>query len=76
VNVIAFVPSVGEELLALDDGDSVSIAGALTPTVWTPKGSNPRPGLDVVAHAVQSAYHVTRKRQAATKPIATELDFE
>lgn len=67
VNVITFSEDVGMALLALDDGDSVSLSGALTPKVWTPPDGEPRPVLDMVAHAVTTAYHVTRKRQAVTK---------
>jgi single-stranded DNA-binding protein len=67
VNVITFSSSVGDALLALDDGDSVSLAGALTPKVWTPPNGEPRPVLDMVAHAVTTAYHVTRKRQAVSQ---------
>jgi len=67
VNVITFSDSVGDALLALDDGDSVSLSGALTPKVWTPQGGEPRAVLDLVAHAITTAYHVTRKRQAVSK---------
>jgi len=67
VNVITFSEDVGTALLALDDGDSVSLSGALTPKVWTPPDGEPRPVLDMVAHAVTTAYHATRKRQAVTK---------
>jgi hypothetical protein len=66
VSVITFSGSVGDALLALDDGDSVSLAGALTPKVWSPPNGEPRPALDMVAHAVLTAYHVTRKRQAVS----------
>jgi len=51
-------------LLALDDGDSISLAGTLTPKVWEDKNGATRPALDMVAHAVLTAYHVTRKRKA------------
>lgn len=63
VNVIAFSESVGASLLALDDGDSVSISGALTPKAWTDRSGEVKPSLDIVAHAVLTTYHVTRKRQ-------------
>ena len=67
VSVIAFSDSACDALLALDDGDSVAIAGELTPTVYFPKdGSDPRPSLDLVAHRVLSEYHVARKRKAMT----------
>jgi hypothetical protein len=40
------------------------LSGALTPKVWTDREGNARPALDLVAHAVLSPYHVTRKRNA------------
>lgn len=64
VNVITFSESTGAALLALDDGDSVALSGALTPKVWTDKNGETRPALDMVAHAVLTSYHVKRKRQA------------
>jgi single-stranded DNA-binding protein len=66
VNVITFSERVGDALLALEDGDSVSLSGALTPKVWTPPNGEPRAVLDLVAHAVMTAYHVKRKRQAVS----------
>lgn len=68
VNVIAFSERVGAILLALDDGDSVSLSGPLTPKVWTDSKGESRPVLDMVAHAALTSYHVTRKRQAVGKP--------
>ncbi|GCB02946.1 single-stranded DNA-binding protein [Ralstonia sp. SET104] len=64
VNVITFSRTVGDALLALEDGDSVALSGVLTPKVWTDKNGETRPALDMVAHAVLTAYHVKRKRQA------------
>ena len=64
VNVIAFDNGVKAALLALDDGDSVALAGTLTPKVWRDKNGEVRPALDMVAHAVLTAYHVQRKRRA------------
>ena len=66
VNVSAFSESVGASLLALDDGDSVSISGALTPKAWTDRSGEAKPSLDMVAHALLTTYHVTRKRQAVS----------
>ena len=65
VNVITFSTTAQEALLALDDGDSVALAGALTPKVWTDRNGEARPALDMVAAQVLSAYHVKRKRRAA-----------
>lgn len=64
VNVIAFDPGVCAALLALDDGDSVALTGTLTPKVWVDREGVAKPSLDLVAHGVLTAYHVTRKRKA------------
>ena len=64
INVIAFNDTACTALLALNDGDSVSMSGELTPKVWTDKEGEARPALDMTAHAVLSAYHVSRKRKA------------
>ena len=68
VNVIAFDAAPCTALLALGDGDSVALSGSLTPKVWTDKEGNARPGLDLVAHQVLTAYHVTRRRNAMHPP--------
>lgn len=52
VNVIAFDETPCATLLALADGDALSLAGALTPKVWTDKQGVARPSLDLVAHRV------------------------
>jgi single-stranded DNA-binding protein len=73
VNVITFSESVGDALLALDDGDSVALSGSLTPKVWTDKNGNAKPALDLVAQAITTAYHVTRKRRTVQgQPEANE----
>ncbi|WP_412548884.1 single-stranded DNA-binding protein [Ralstonia pseudosolanacearum] len=75
VNVITFSRTVGDALLALEDGDSVALSGSLTPKVWTDKNGETRPALDMVAHVVLTAYHVKRKREAvAAKPAGTGPD--
>ena len=61
VSAIAFDGAVITGLMALDAGDSVSLSGVLTPKVWQGK-----PALDLVAHGILTAYHVTRKRKAAS----------
>ena len=61
VNVICFNQQACSQLLALQDGDSVSVAGSLTPRVWDSQ-DGPRPVLDMVAHAVLSVYHIRKKR--------------
>lgn len=50
-------------LLALDDGDSVALAGMLTPKVGTDLRGEAKLALDdMVEHAVLTAYSVKRKR--------------
>ena len=51
----------------LHDGDSVAIAGELTPKVWTDKHGEAKPALDLVAHKVMSPYDVQRKRKAVAE---------
>jgi len=63
VNVIAFAAEASAALMALDDGDAVALAGALTPKVWSDKQGNTRPALDMVATQVLTAYHAARKQQ-------------
>jgi single-stranded DNA-binding protein len=64
VNVLAFDAIAQAALLALLDGDAVSLAGTLTPKVWTDREGQPRPALDLVASRVLTAYQVKRKREA------------
>jgi len=54
VNVIAFDEAPGAALLALADGDALTLAGALTPKVWTDKQGVARPSLDMIATRVLS----------------------
>lgn len=56
VNVIAFDDAPSQALLALSDGDSVAVAGPLTPKVWTDKQGNVKPALDLIAQRILSAY--------------------
>ncbi len=64
VNCIAFEQHVVAALLALDAGDSLAVAGSITPKVWTDREGNTRAALDMVAAQVLTAYHVSRKRQS------------
>lgn len=61
---ISFDADTVAELLALSTGDTVALAGELTPKVWTDKDGNPHPSADLKAHKLLTAYHVTRKRKA------------
>ena len=64
VSVIAFDPAPCRALLALDTGDSVSIAGSLTPKTYTAKDGTVRAALDMVANQVLSPYAIKKKREA------------
>lgn len=64
VNVIAFDEAPSAALLALADGEALTLSGALTPKVWTDKQGNHRPSLDLVAAQVMTAYHVSAKQAA------------
>jgi single-stranded DNA-binding protein len=64
VGVIAFSQTAVTALLALEDGDSVALAGELTPRVWTDRDGNAKPAADLVAQVVLTTYHVGRKRKA------------
>jgi single-stranded DNA-binding protein len=63
-SVIAFNESAQGALLALDDGEAVCLAGALTPRAWVDKEGNPRASIDLVASAVLTIHHARRKRAA------------
>jgi len=73
-NVIAFDKAAVAALLALGDGDPVSMVGEATPKVYIPPDGPPRPSLDLVAHGVQSPYSVTRKRRATQTNLAFPFD--
>ncbi len=64
VNVITFSTEASIALIALDDGDALTLSGSLTPKVWTDKQGNTRPALDMIATQVLTAYHANRKREA------------
>ena len=73
VSVIAFSASACDALLTLEDGDSVALAGELTPKVFHPRdGSEPRASVDLVAHRVLSEYHIQRKRKAMAETKSTD----
>ena len=52
VNVIAFDNGVSQALLALRDGDAVSLSGSLLPKVWIDKQGVSRAALDMIAGRV------------------------
>ena len=61
VNVIAFDDAPGAALLALADGDALTLAGSLTPNVWLDKQGVHRPSLDLIATRVMSALDAARQ---------------
>jgi single-stranded DNA-binding protein len=65
VNVIAFDDRACASLLALADGDAISLSGSLTPKVWTDKQGNSRPSLDLVATRVLTAFDADRTSDAS-----------
>jgi single-stranded DNA-binding protein len=54
INVIAFDPAACKALLALRDGDAVSLGGSLLPKVWVDKQGVSRAALDMIANRVLS----------------------
>jgi single-stranded DNA-binding protein len=64
INVVAFSQSAKDALLALDEGDSVAIAGELKVSIYTDKSGQAKPSLDLTAYVVTTEYHVSRKRKA------------
>lgn len=63
--VVAFEPEAVATLLALGEGDAVSVAGPLKVGTWTDKEGNARPSLDLVADRVLSVYAIRKQRAAA-----------
>lgn len=64
VNLVAFDHGVKSMLLALSDGDSVAVSGAMKVSTYEARDKSVRVSLNVVASAVLSAYGVKRKREA------------
>lgn len=64
VNVVAFSDSAKAALLALEDGDSVSLAGTLKIGTYKARDGAVKPSVSMVAQKVLTAYHVARKRKA------------
>ena len=69
-SVIAFA-EVAEQLAALGKGDKLALTGRCTPKAWTAKDGTPKAGIDVVADALLTVYHLRRKR-AAMEPQGAE----
>jgi single-stranded DNA-binding protein len=77
MGVVAFDAAAAHELLAMDEGDSVSLAGTLKVGTWTDRTGAVKPSLDLVASKVLTAYHVARKRKAvAPRPPSHGFDLD
>lgn len=75
VGVVAFKADLVAALLALDDGDSVALSGQLKIGVYTDRQGEARPSVELVAEAITTPYHVSRKR-AAQRPAAADESNE
>ena len=51
-NVVAFSTTVQDELLRLGEGDTISLQGEATLTIYTAKDGTPRPSVEIVATQV------------------------
>ena len=64
VNAICFEPQACEQLLALQLGDAVAVAGAISPKSWLDKDGTAKATMDVNVSVVLSEYHLNRKRRS------------
>jgi len=67
VSVIAFDANAVAGLLALQRGDSASIAGRAKLSSWTKDGEE-KHGLSVVADKVLTIYQIDKKRRQGSQP--------
>lgn len=58
VSVVADAQEAQAILLGLRDGDTAVLQGILAPKTWTDEAGAVKPALDMVAHAVLTAYQV------------------
>jgi len=65
--VVAFSDSAKATLLALEDGDSVSLAGTLKIGTYEARDGSVKPSISMVASKVLTAYQVARKRKAVAE---------
>ncbi|SAL12050.1 Single-stranded DNA-binding protein [Caballeronia sordidicola] len=73
ISVVAFSDSAKAALLALDEGDSVSLAGTLKIGTYEARDGSVKASVSMVAQNVMSAYQVSRKRKAAAEPETPEV---
>ncbi|MDR6409740.1 UNVERIFIED_ORG: single-stranded DNA-binding protein [Burkholderia sp. 1595] len=67
INVVAFDDRAKTALLALSDGDSVSVSGAMKIGTYEARDGTTRISISMVAAAVLTSYHVRRKREAVAQ---------
>lgn len=70
VNVVAFGDCAKAALLALEEGDSVSLAGSLKIGTYDARDGSVKPSVSMVASKVLTAYCVARKRKAVAEASA------
>lgn len=64
VSLVAFSATAQAALMALGDGDALSVAGSAKLTAYTDRDGKAKAGMDVIVHNVLTAYHVQHKREA------------
>ena len=67
ISVVAFNDSAKAALLAMEEGDSVSLAGTLKIGTYEARDGSVKASVSMVAQNVMSAYQVSRKRKAAAE---------
>ncbi|CAJ9609263.1 single-stranded DNA-binding protein [Burkholderia pseudomallei] len=70
INIVAFDNDVKAALLALSDGDSVSMAGAMKVGTYEARDGKTRININLVASAVLTSYHARRRREAVAEASA------
>ncbi|KGC58693.1 single-stranded DNA-binding protein [Burkholderia pseudomallei] len=67
VSVVAFDANVKIALLALGDGDSVALSGAMTVGTYEARNGTSRISIKLVASALLTCYNLRQKREAVTQ---------
>lgn len=62
--VTAFDDEICNKLGALSAGDAVCLSGTVSLSAYTDKDGQAKPGMDMIAHALLTVYHVKHKRDA------------
>jgi hypothetical protein len=73
-SAIAFDEQVCRELLALDEGEAVTISGELRPKLYEARDGAVKLSLDCTVHAILTAHHARRKRRAMQSKTADLAD--